>query len=189
MVTIAQPMLLKASFTTRHHYWCHLMVFASNMGIAIVGVYWIVKCRLHPLSQVECCMSHPPCRINRVAYIMSRIPCRINHVACTYDMSIHATPLTGDILRSDTFDKKVWHSGNVGAHILTTMRHTRKRKRNCKCGDIIMSHDSRSFSVSQNSTTNRMCGNYCQTQQRYLYSHIETELVWECCYSNMRGIT
>ena len=102
LVVTAQPGLLKASYTTKDHYQCHLMVFASNLGIAIVGVYWIVKCRLHPLSQVECCMSHPPCRINCVALIMSHLLCRTYYVAyimsckpCrTYYVALTMSPAT-----------------------------------------------------------------------------------------------
>ncbi|EER31359.1 predicted protein [Candida tropicalis MYA-3404] len=94
---MAQLTFLRASYTKIDHYQCHLMVFASNLGIVIVGVYSTMKCRLHPLSQVECCvshlscrayhvgctMSHLSCRVSRVASIMSRISCRIYHVAST----------------------------------------------------------------------------------------------------------
>ena len=92
---MVQPTFLKASYTKIDHYQCHLLIFASNLGIVIVGVYSTMKCRLHPLSQVECCVSH--------------LSCRINHVAVTYDMCIHATHMTGDILRfirGKTFLKK-----------------------------------------------------------------------------------
>ena len=122
------------------------MVFASNLGIVIVGVYSTMKCRLHSLSQVQCCVSHLPCRINHVASVMSDVPCRvscvasivshqpcrINHVAGIYDMFIHATHITGDILRFIRYQtfltEKVWHSSNVGSHILATTRHCGKGK-------------------------------------------------------------
>ena len=64
---MAQLTFLRASYTKIDHYQCHLMVFASNLGIVIVGVYSTMKCRLHPLSQVECCVSHLSCRVSRVA--------------------------------------------------------------------------------------------------------------------------
>ncbi|EER32352.1 predicted protein [Candida tropicalis MYA-3404] len=80
---MAQLTFLRASYTKIDHYQCHLMVFASNLGIVIVGVYSTMKCRLHPLSQVECCVSHLPCRINHVGCTMSRISCLIHHVAST----------------------------------------------------------------------------------------------------------
>ena len=55
----------------------------NHLGIVTVGVYWTMKCRLHPLSQVQCCMSHLPCRINHVASVMSDVPCRVSRVAPT----------------------------------------------------------------------------------------------------------
>ena len=89
----------------RDHYQCHLMVFASNLGIVIVGVYSTMKCRLHPLSQVECCVSHLSCRVSRVASIMSHQPCRcyLRHVyPCdTYDRRHFKVYPTSDI-----FDRK-----------------------------------------------------------------------------------
>jgi len=65
----------------RDHYQCHLMVFASNLGIVIVGVYSTMKCRLHPLSQVECCVSHLSCRAYHVGCTMSHLSCRVSRVA------------------------------------------------------------------------------------------------------------
>ena len=71
----------------------------NHLGIVIVGVYSTMKCRLHPLSQVECCVSHLSCRAYHVGCTMSHLSCRVSRVAVTYDMCTHATHMTGDILR------------------------------------------------------------------------------------------
>ena len=78
---MAQQTFFRASYTKRDHYQCHLIVLSSDLGIVIIGVYWTMKCRLHPLSQVECCVSHLSCRINHVASVMSDVPCRVSRVA------------------------------------------------------------------------------------------------------------
>ena len=124
---MAQLTFLRASYTKIDHYQCHLMVFASNLGIVIVGVYSTMKCRLHPLSQVECCVSHLSCRVSRVASIMSHQPCRcyLRHVyPCdTYDRRHFKVYPTSDI-----FDRKSLTLNNVGTHILATTRHCGKGK-------------------------------------------------------------
>jgi len=131
------------------------------------------------MLRVASIMSHQSCRMYHVAYLVSHQPCRINHVAGTYDMCIHATHMTGDILRfirCKTFltEKSLTLRQCRNTHF-SCHATLRKSKSKSKSGDIIKSHDCRPFSVSQNSTTNCTCGNYCQTQQRYLYRHMETE--------------
>ena len=70
------------------HYWCLL---DYEMSFAPFVASWMLR--------VASIMSHQSCRMYHVAYLVSHQPCRINHVAGTYDMCIHATHITGDILR------------------------------------------------------------------------------------------